>query len=146
MEDVILSIYAALGPALLGLLGWGAKKLVGVIEKKVDNEIVEGMLRRLTGSVMDAVTMVDQTLRSEIEKAKSPDSPGGEKITAAEARKMRAAVWQALKSEYGGWDGLFSLLRRIGLGDKDAASRKVDTMIEAAVSTHKMRKKIASPQ
>ena len=90
--------------------------------------------------------MVDQTLRKKIQEAKDPDSPGGKAITQGEAEKMRDAVWNALKSEYGGWGGLFNTLKRIGIGDEVAAAAKVDTMIEAAVNTQKMRKAATDPR
>lgn len=141
------TLYALGGTLLVGGVGWALKKLTDLLGVKIENETISGILGRLIGSVTDAVAMVDQTLRKEIEAAKSPSSPGGEKITESEAKSMKDAVWAVLKSEYGGWEGMFGLLKRIGIGDEAAATEKIDTLIESAVNANKMRKAVtAGPQ
>ena len=81
--------------------------------------------------------MVNQTMKAEIQKAKSPDSPGGSKITESEAKKLKDAVWETLKNEYGGMAGIGKFLGVLGLGGDKAVAEKVDTLIEAAVNGQK---------
>ncbi len=88
---------------------------------------------RLKDSVLDGVKFVGQTLKAEILAAKAPGSPGGAKITDEEARRLKDAVWEALKDEYGGMDGIKKALKVLGLGDASWA-KWVDGKIEAAVS------------
>ena len=135
--DIFGTIYLVLGGLLVSGLGFGGKKLIELINAKVDNELLKGILVRLTSSVNDAVAMVNQTLKKSIKAAKDPESEGGERITEAEKKQLFEAVWAALKEEYGGFDGLFGLLKKIGIGDEKAAKAKVDTMIEAAVNKQK---------
>lgn len=144
--DTAFTLYAIGGSLLVGGITFALKKLADYLGVKIDNETVGGIMKRLIGSISDAVAMVDQTIRKEIEAAKDPASPGGAKITESEKQKMRDAVWEALKQEYGGWDGIFGLVKRIGIGDATAAKAKVNTMIEAAVNAHNLKKKATEGQ
>jgi hypothetical protein len=141
--DVAFTLYALGGALLVGGVGWALKRLSDYLGVRIENETVRGVLQRLVGSVGDAVAMVDQTIRKEIDAAKDPASPGGTRVTEVERKRMYDAVWERLKGEYGGFAGIFGLLKRIGIGNEESARAKVDTMIEAAVSTHKMRKRVA---
>lgn len=135
--DMFGALYTLLSGILIGALGYGAKKLIELINAKIHNETLAGVMVRLVGSINDAVSMVNQTLKREIKAAKSPESPGGEKITEAEKTMLFNAVWVALGDEYGGFDGIFGLLKKIGIGNEAAAKAKIDTMIEAAVNSQK---------
>ena len=135
--QVAFAILAVAMVPLLALIGWAIKRLIDFIGIKVENETVRGILQRLSGSVNDAVAKVGQTVKAEIEKARATDSPGGAQITAEEAENLKRAVWDLLKREYGGFDQLFGLLQKIGIGDSVAATEKIDTMIEAAVAGQK---------
>ena len=139
--DMAGTIYLLIGGLVSSGFAWGAKRLLDLINAKISNELLRGILGRLSSSVVDAVAMVNQTVRKEIESAKDPNSPGGTKITIQEKKQLYNAVWDALKAEYGGWDGIFTLLRKIGFG-QDAAKAKINTMIEAAVNG---QKKSANP-
>ncbi len=139
--DIFGTIYTLLGGLLVAGLSFGGKKLIDLINAKVDNEVLRGILGRLVSSVNDAVAMVNQTMKAEIQAAKDPKSPGGDRITEAEKRQMFDAVWDALKAEYGGAEGIFKLLQKIGIGSPKAAKAKVDTMIEAAVRRQKIETK-----
>lgn len=142
--DIFGTIYMLLSGLVVAGLSYGGKKLIELINAKIENETLAGILGRLVASVNDAVAMVNQTLKAEIEAAKTPGSPGGDRITQAEKEKMFNAVWEALKAEYGGIEGIFALLRRIGIGDDNAAKAKIDTMIEAAV--HKQKLEATDPK
>lgn len=135
--DTALTVYGSIGGVVVGLLGWLLLKLDGFIGAKTKNELVKGALSRFIGSVKDAVAMVNQTMKAEIKKAKKPGSPGGTKITEAEAAKLKTAVLDALKNEYGGMAGIGKFLGVLGLGGDEAVSKKVDTLIEAAVNGQK---------
>lgn len=141
--EVGFTVYALMGAMVAGVITWALSKLAGYLNVKIQNETVAGVLQRLVGSISDAVAMVDQTVRANIESSKKADSPGGVKITKREKDEMLSAVWTALKTEYGGWDGIFSLLKKIGVGDEKSARAKISTMIEASVNTQNLRKKVA---
>jgi hypothetical protein len=142
--DVALTVYGSLGGVVVGLLTWLLTKLNGYIGTKTKNELVKGALSRFIGSVGDAVAMVNQTLKAEIQKAKKPGSPGGAKITETEAALLKTAVLDALKNEYGGMAGIEKFLGVLGLSG-DATSRKVDTLIEAAVNGQKAAANPSTP-
>jgi hypothetical protein len=135
--DIMGTIYTLVGGILVAGLGWLGKKLIEFVSAKTENEWIKGALSRLVGSISDAVAMVNQTLKKEILAAKDPNSPGGARITKEEGKQLREAVLDALKQEYGGWEGILKLLKRIGIGDQASAEAKLGTMIEAAVSGQK---------
>lgn len=139
--DIALTVYGVVGSVLVAALSWLGKKLNDLIKAKISNELISGTLTRLTSSINDAVAMVDQTIREEIKAAKDENSPGGSAITKEEAQKLKSAVWDELKKEYGGMDGISKLLGVIGISDKQAIESKVDTMIEATVNSQKALKK-----
>lgn len=134
--DIASSIYMVVGSVIVSGLAWGGKKLIDLINIKVKNELLRGILGRLAGSIVDAVAMVNQTLKKQIKAAKAPASPGGDKFTDFEKKQMFDAVWSTLKAEYGGWKGIFSLLKKIGFGEA-SAKVKIDTMIESSVNAQK---------
>lgn len=143
--DIATTIYAVLGTAVSGLLTWGVKKLVDLVTARVDNELLRGIMGRLVASASDAVAMVNQVIKDKIQKAKSPDSPGGEKFTEEEKDEMFQAAWDSLVDEYGGWDGILRLLRRVGIGDETAARAKLTNLIESAVAKQKAEAKKLGP-
>lgn len=134
--QVFLTILAVVIVPIGALVGWALVRLAKFLGVKTENETVAGIIKRIAGSVSDAVAMVSQTVKKEIKKAKHPDSPGGEAITAGEAKQMGQAVWKALEEEYGSLDKIFKLLSYIGL-DQKAATSKINTMIQAAVAGQK---------
>lgn len=142
-SEMALNLYYLLGTVITGLLGWVSVKLNAWLKAKTKNELVGGIVARLSDSVFTAVKTVHQTARREIERAKDPASPGGAAITPQEAEVLRGAVWSKLKLEYGGMEGLSKLLGVIGLTDADAVKGWVDNRIEAAV--HDTRPPLPSP-
>lgn len=132
--DIAATIYTLVAGLLATGMTWLGAKLSKWISTKTKNEMVGGILGRFTESVFTAVKHVMQTLRSEIEKAKDPKSPGGAKITEGEAAKLKEAVWSSLKEEYGGMDGIGKFLAVLGIsGGEDGIKKWVDTKIESAV-------------
>lgn len=138
--DVFATVYTIFGSAVLGGLGWLAQRVVKLINTKIANEILRGVLARLTTSVYDAVAMVNQTVKPEILAAKDPNGPGGTKFTQFEREQMLDKVWDALTAEYGGWDGIVKLVGKIGVGTRQAAHQKISTMIESAVRGQKQER------
>lgn len=136
--DLALTAYNFIGAVVVGAILWLIRTLGKLASTRVENETAAGILNRLSASIADAVAMVDQTLRKQLEAARAEASPAGQQITEAEKAQLYRAVWEALEREYGGWDRMFALLRRIGIGDGKAARAKLDTMIEAAVNGRKV--------
>lgn len=148
--ETVWVVYMLTGTAIVGFIGWGLLKLQELASKSkvMKNEYIAGLVSRLRTSVHDAVTMVDQTLKSKVKAARDPSSEGGMKITQKEAGEFDDAVWMALKNQYGGWDGIAKTFGDIVIGDTPEAVKKalVDTvgvMKESAVHTNKMRRKAA---
>jgi len=137
-----LSVFELLSPVLTVLIGWIAVKLNSFLSTKIKNETLAGVVARFSDSVFVAVKKVNQTLRDEIVAAKKPGSAGGSKITPEEASKLRAAVWEELKSEYGGMVGLSKVLGILKLEEASLA-KWVDNRIEAAVHDTGLAKKAA---
>jgi len=131
--DIALTLYAALGTIITALLGWLSVRASAWLKAKTGNELLGGAIGRFTDSVFTAVKLVNQTLKREIEAAKTPGSPGGTSITKEEAAKLKDAVWTVLKAEYGGLDGIGKALGVLGLGTDDSLKTFVDSKIEAAV-------------
>jgi len=131
--DMAFTIYALLGSVITALLGWLSVRASAWLKAKTGNELIGGAITRITDSVFTAVKLVNQTLKREIEAAKDPKSLGGTAITKDEAAKLKDAVWNTLKAEYGGLDGIGKALGVLGLGTDDALKTFVDSKIEAAV-------------
>ena len=126
-----LNILEALSPAILALLGWLGLKLSQWLRAKISNELIGGMLARLNDSVFTAVKAIEQTVVREIKAAKESDSPGGAKITRAEADRVKKAAVDELKS-YWGARGLAELGDVLGLTG-DGLNKLLESKVEAAV-------------
>lgn len=144
--DIVFTLILLGGGLVVSGLSWLGKKLNDFLNAKIENEWVSGASRRLVSSVVDAVAMVNQTAKKELQAAKDPKSSGGTKITEQEAKDLGEEAWKALRAEYGGWDGLFALVKKIGIGDEAAARAKIDTMIKASVYKQKIESGRSGPQ
>jgi hypothetical protein len=140
-EFVFTILVWAIPVVLLGL-GWLGVRSDKWLKTKIKNETWFGMTSRLKDSILDAVRMVSQTLKQEILAAKKPESDGGKKITEEEKKRLKEAVWEALKDEYGGMDGIKKALSILDLGDA-SWMKWVDSKIEAAVRTDKLAETVA---
>lgn len=115
---------------VIAWVGFKASQWVGAMEA---NEKSGGMLARLTDSIVTAVKKVNQTTKRKLKAAKDPSSPGGTKVTVAEAAELKQAAWDEIKA-YWGSKGLKTAGKVIGLGD---VTRYIDGKIEAAVDAEK---------
>lgn len=131
--DTMLTFYASIAGLLAMGLAWIGKHLSDWLKTRTKNEAVGGALSRFSDSLFSAVKAVNQTLKIEIDKAKRADSPGGSAITKEEAARLKTAVFDALKAEYGGMAGIAKFLGVLGLGDSSAVESWVGNRIEAAV-------------
>jgi len=142
--DLTLTLYGSLATIITGAVTWGVLRLASWLKLKVKNELVFATIWRFANSVGNAVKLINQTLKRQIEAAKAPGSPGGQHITSEEARQLRNGVWEALKHEYGSVEGIGRFLAPLELKDSTALTSFVDTQIEAAV--HDTGKAASSPQ
>lgn len=129
-------VYELLATVVTGAVTWLSVRVATWLKGKIENQLLGSIVGRVSDSIFAAVQMVNQTIKSEIVAAKKPGSPGGVAITKSEADKMKQAVWDALKAEYGGLAGLAKLLGAIGIVG-DGVKAWVDTRIEAAVAEAK---------
>lgn len=111
-----LDILTALSPVIVALLGWLAVKVTALINAKIKNEYLRGVLTRLSGEVFDTVRAVEQI-------ASSRTLTGPEK---------KAQVLALLKEHYG-VHGLKDLARVLGV-TVDGLDGYLSTKVEAAVS------------
>lgn len=140
--DTFLTLWAqGLGTLVVGLFGWlGAKfapVLLAFVKSKTDNQLVNhafSSLELLRQEVHAAVVMVNETLKKEIMKAKDPASEGGTSITKGEGERLKAACWASLQDAAGGWQGLITKFGHIAMGDGNALTAKIDTLIENEVA------------
>jgi hypothetical protein len=111
-----------------------------VLEHKlIKNQLVVNVLNRLSYSISAAVTVVEQTTKKELLKAKDPNSPGGVSITREEADALKSTVWLRLVKEYGGYKGLGRFLGQVDLKSEEEKKALVDNMIERSVNDLKKR-------
>jgi hypothetical protein len=147
MEDK-MEIVWTFAPYVIPLVLLGLTWLGGLLSKwtmgRIKNEAIANAVVRFQGEVLGAVKFVGQTLKQEILAARAPSSPGGAKVTKAEAAQLKEAVWEALKDTYGGMDGIKKALKVLGLGDA-SWMKWVDTKIEAAVSDVKRAEAATRP-
>lgn len=128
-------LYEVLSPVLLALLGWLGKLLANYLKTKTKNELLRGMAERTDDFVYTAVQSVDQTLKKEIRKAKSPRSKGGVKITKEEAKMLKQAAMEQIKS-YWGVKGMSELGKVLGL-DNTSLGSYLESKVEATIAEGK---------
>jgi len=129
-----LELYEALGAAVVALLTWGAKALVAYLQAKTQNELLRSALGRLDDAVIVCVKSVNQTLHREL-KALAADGV----LSNADKAKLKTRVWESLKAQYGGFEGLSKALGVVGLPTDEAVDKFVKSRIEAVVHDEKRR-------
>lgn len=139
-----LNILEILSPAILALLAWLGVKLAGWLRAKTKNELVGGMLARLTESVFTLVREAEQTAVAAIKAGKDPSSPGGTKLTKAEAEKVKADVIAKLK-ELWGMKGLKEIGKVLGWTEASVTSF-LEAKVEEAVLADKVVANPSQPQ
>jgi hypothetical protein len=134
MTQVVWTVYDWLAPAVIAAIGYASVFLTGVVRKRVKNDLASGLLARLTHSVCDAVAAVAQRQHELTARARGPNSPGGKKLTLAEAELLRKAAMQMVK-DYWGPKGLKLLASVLAEGerDQDRAAVQVDRVITAKI-------------
>ncbi len=133
--ETALTIWEILAPILTAAFVWVCGKLGSWVSAVAKNERVGGMLARLVATIQTAVVSVNETAKAEIVKAKKPDSPGGTKITKAEAEQLKSACLDKIKA-YWGEKGLAAAANVLGFDDKGIEAF-IDDEIERAVADEK---------
>lgn len=116
----------ALSPLLLAALSWLSLRVAALINAKVHNERLHGILTRLDDAVAMAVREVEQVFVSTLRTAS-----GDGDLTAEERQQAKDAALQAARS-YLGERGLAELCKVLGL-TYDEAHRVLAARVESAV-------------
>lgn len=115
--DIAAMVYTALGASLLAALGYG----LSLIRKKWLEEFKTtwwaGAVTRLTYAVENAFAAAHAEIKLGVDKARDPASPGGTALTKEERDMIFDAVWERLKDQYGGMDGIKEALQIVVGGD-----------------------------
>ncbi|MBT8102931.1 MAG: hypothetical protein KJO95_08165 [Gammaproteobacteria bacterium] len=142
IERAFWAAYDVLAPVAAAALTWAVAWLTGLVRARLRNDYVDGMTRRLNDSIEDAVDAVNQQLDALLAAAKLPRSPGGKRLTATEARTLKRAAVEQVRS-YWGAKGLKELAKILGFGGGEHAAHQlhtvIDNKIEAAVYRRKTR-------
>jgi hypothetical protein len=124
--DIAAGVFKVLSPVLLAAATWVAAKLAQLINARVRNEYLRGVLLRLDDAVLSVVREVHQVT---VEALKSATVDG--KLPPAARETVKRAAVGAIKSHLG-VRGLTELGKVLGLNG-DAVDRLIGTKIEAAV-------------
>jgi hypothetical protein len=116
----------ALSPVFLALVSWLSVRAAALVNAKVKNEYVNGVLRRLDDAVAVAVREVEQVVVREL-KAASSDGV----LTLEERNRAKGTALTAVRS-YVGWKGLIEFGKILGLKPEEL-DRLVEARVEAAV-------------
>jgi hypothetical protein len=135
-----LTLYEMLIPILVAGLLWVKAHLANWIRSKTKNETLAGIMVRLNESVFESVKAVNEQMKDLIGKAKDPASPGGVKITEAEAKQLKDAALGHVKA-YWGKKGMKEMAKVLGFGgffglgsDSSGLDKLIANKIEAAVN------------
>lgn len=129
-------VYIGGAIVLAGVL-WGLGKLALWISEKHAHTVWAGFVIRLAAAIEDELQLGWADLQGELTKARAPDSPGGEQITAGEQSRLFDIVWEGLKERYGGLSKLVSLGGKLLGGDperivKGMVTRRVADAVEGS--------------
>jgi hypothetical protein len=116
----------ALSPLLLAALSWLSMRVAALINAKVKNERVSGVLTRLDDAVFMAVREVEQVFVSMLKTASEDGA-----LTKEERLQAKDAALQAARS-YLGPRGLAELAKVLGMNDDDV-DRVLAARVESAV-------------
>lgn len=116
----------ALSPIVLAALSWLSLRVAALINTKVKNERLHGILTRLDDAVFAAVREVEQVYVSMIKTASEDGS-----LTAEERRQAKDAALQAARTHLGP-RGLAELGKVLGMNE-DEVDRAIGTRVESAV-------------
>lgn len=133
--EVAATVAEFMLPVFAGLLAWVSARVTAYIKAKVENTTYQGMLVRLTDTVLTLVREAEQTTVKACKAARDPASPGGAKLTAKEAEAIKATVVGKFKSLWGP-EGIKLLMRVLGLRD-GTFEEFISAKVEEAVHVEK---------
>jgi hypothetical protein len=116
----------ALAPILVAVLGYVSMKAAELLQAKVKNEYLQGILVRLDDAVFTAVCEVQQVV---VDKLKSESTDGH--LDATGRAHVKAAALEAVRS-YLGPKGLTQVGRVLGIPSA-GVDRHLESRVEAAV-------------
>jgi hypothetical protein len=126
VSDIALHIFQIGSPVLIATLTWLATKLAQLIQARVKNEYLRGVLLRLDDTVLTVVREIHQ-VSVEALKAAAPDG----KLTPEVKAMVKRSALDAIKKHIGP-KGLGQLARVLGI-DGEAVDKLIGTRVEAAV-------------
>jgi hypothetical protein len=126
------SIAEMLAPVIMAIFGWVSVRIAAWVKAHTKNTMIKGTLLRLNESILTLVREAEQTAVAELKKARSPDSPGGEKLTPEEAKEIKEKVTGNFKSLWG-QRGLDELTRVLGFSNGESVEKFLGSKIEEAV-------------
>jgi hypothetical protein len=129
LSALAITAVQVLSPVVIALLGLLAKKLIDLINARVKNEAVQGILDRLDQTALAVVTQIQQTVVDNLD----PSAPKESLI------KARDAALANLKTLLG-QKGLDDIKNVLGLGD-DSLDKILVMFIEKRV--HDLKQKSA---
>lgn len=129
-SSILYKAIEVLSPLLLALLGWLSVKLAQLINARVEQEYLRGVLVRLTDAVFTVVKELDQTL---VTAMKDANRDG--KLTDSEKAEIKLRAVATVKA-YLGMKGIEAIAKVLGL-----SSAGVDNFISAKVeaAVHDLR-------
>lgn len=117
-----IEVVKALSPILVALLGLIGVKINQMLQAKIKNVTLEGILARLNDTVWNSVKEVEQTFVSNL-----PDNANADDF--AKAKQM---ALDTIKSHMGP-KGLAELQNILGLNDPAAVDKYIVTILESRV-------------
>lgn len=133
--EIGVQIYQVLAPVLMAVVTWVAAKLAQLINARVKNEYLRGVLIRLDDTVASVVREVNQVT---VESIKSSSADG--RLTASARDVIKNAALQTVKAHLGA-KGIAELSQILGL-DGSAIDRLIGTRIEATVHDLKAQARV----
>lgn len=135
-DDLAIPVVEILTPVITAFLGWLSYRLASWIKAKTKNEQIAGMITRLGDSVSTLVKEAEQTLVSEMKRAKAKDSADGARLTTEEAAGVRLAVISKFRKLWGE-KGIKEIEKVLGV-NRDSMTPFIESKIETAV--HELKK------
>lgn len=126
LSDVAVYIIQIGSPLLIATLTWLAGKLAQLVQARVKNEYVRGVLLRLDDAVLTVVREIHQVSVDAL-KAAAPDG----KLTPEVKAMVKRAALDAIKKNLG-VKGLSQLVKVLGI-NTEAVDKLIGTRVEAAV-------------
>jgi hypothetical protein len=118
-----IQVLEALSPVLLALISWGALKLSNLIQAKVKNEKLQGMLMQLDHAAEMAVKEIEQTFVSNLDSTRPAES----------MKQAKEMALQSLKN-FMGPKGLIELADILGVQQlSDDFEHVLSTKIESKI-------------